>query len=68
MNKSHKRFLGLGIIAVLLVALVLSSTAIAQELLTVTYMQSGTYDKAAEELATSFQAETGISVNVVSFP
>jgi multiple sugar transport system substrate-binding protein len=68
MNKSHKRILGFGIIAVLLIALVLSSTAIAQEELTVTYMQSGTYDKAAEELATSFQAETGISVKVVSFP
>lgn len=36
--------------------------------LTATYMQSGTYDKAAEALTGPFASQTGVSVSVKAFP
>ncbi|RPI97776.1 MAG: extracellular solute-binding protein, partial [Chloroflexi bacterium] len=68
MNTSHYRVLSFGMVLVLLAALVLSGTVTAQDELTVSYMQSGTYDKAAEELAPRFEEETGVAVKVVAFP
>ncbi|HVO44054.1 MAG TPA: extracellular solute-binding protein [Aggregatilineales bacterium] len=55
------------------VAFTFSSTAkptLAQDVkqITVTYMQSGTYDKAAEALAVKFEKDNGVKVKVVSFP
>lgn len=69
MNTSHKsRYIGLGLVILLIAAFVLSGVVVAQDEMTVSYMQSGTYDKAAEELATQFETETGIAVKVVAFP
>ena len=48
--------------------LVFTITANAADELTVSYMESGTYDKAAEELAERFGQEHGITVNVAAFP
>ena len=68
MNTSRHHILGFGMVVVLLAALVLSGTVTAQDELTVSYMQSGTYDKAAEELAPRFEEEVGVAVKVVAFP
>ncbi len=67
-SRKHRRVGIVLVISVLIAAFVLSGVVVAQDQLTVSYMQSGTYDKAAEELAVNFEAETGISVKVVSFP
>lgn len=68
MSMSKYRILSLVVVIALVTAFVLSSTVVAQGQLTVSYMQSGTYDKAALELAERFEAETGIAVKVVAFP
>jgi ABC-type glycerol-3-phosphate transport system substrate-binding protein len=70
MNKSRAyRYFAASIALAVIVALGLSGMAVAQEgELTVSYMQSGTYDKAAEELAPRFEEETGIKVSIVAFP
>ncbi len=55
----------------LLVAASFSLTASAQssvKQITVTYMESGTYNKAAEALAPQFEKDTGVKVKVVAFP
>lgn len=36
--------------------------------ITATYMQSGTYDKAAEELKPKFEADTGVKVELITGP
>ncbi|MBX6322534.1 MAG: extracellular solute-binding protein [Rhodospirillaceae bacterium] len=51
-----------------LLALFATPDAAADEELTVTYMESGTYDVAARELATEFEKLYGVKVNVVAFP
>jgi ABC-type glycerol-3-phosphate transport system substrate-binding protein len=55
---------------VLLVAAMFTVTANAQtaKTITVTYMESGTYNKAAEVLAAKFEKDTGVKVKVVAFP
>ena len=53
----------------LLVLTGFSAPALAQtKQITVTYMQSGTYDKAAEGMAPDFEKKTGVKVKVVAFP
>ncbi len=65
-----RRLITVSMMLVIVLALVLAGNVSARQggELTVTYMQSGTYDKAAEELAAKFEAETGVKVTVVSFP
>ncbi len=53
----------------LLVLTGFSAPALAQtKQITVTYMQSGTYDKAAEGMTADFEKKTGVKVKVVAFP
>ena len=53
-----------GVTALASVSLLLGLPAFAADELTVSYMEAGTYDKAAEELAERFGQERGITVNV----
>jgi multiple sugar transport system substrate-binding protein len=53
--------------AILAVGLVSAVPAVAQSL-NFSVMASGTYDKAAEELAPAFQAKTGAKTTVAAFP
>ena len=69
-NRSRRIRAFVVLMLVLVMSGVLTSvTAVAQnEELNVSYMQSGTYDKAAEELAPQFEQQNNIKVNVAAFP
>ncbi len=54
--------------ATAIVLAVAGGTARAAEGLTVTYMESGTYDVAAKRIAEEFGRERGVEVKVVAFP
>ena len=47
---------------------VFASVSVSAAEITVTYMQSGTYDKAAELIQADFEKETGIDVEFVFAP
>jgi ABC-type glycerol-3-phosphate transport system substrate-binding protein len=65
----HRMRLGLSVLpaAVLAIGLAASVPTQAQSL-TFSVMASGTYDKAAADAATAFQAKTGTKVTVAAFP
>jgi len=49
-------------------ALMAGLSAAAAEELTFSVMESGTYDKAAKEIAEAFKAKTGATVKIAAFP
>lgn len=71
MNKKRTLFVvtTLVVVALMLVGSAVPRTVVAQgNAITVSYMESGTYDKAAEALASEFEKETGVKVSVAAFP
>ncbi len=66
--KTHRLIVAVTLLLVVTALALNGNVSARQTEMTVSYMQSGTYDKAAEALAASFEDETGIKVNVVAFP
>lgn len=58
----------LQLFGVLILALLISGLAVAQDSITASFMEAGTYDVAAEALAGPFEEETGVAVDIVAFP
>lgn len=74
-NKNIRHFALVSVALLMIVAIMFSLTPAAQlnaaqdvKSITVTYMESGTYNKAAEALAPKFEKDTGVKVKVVAFP
>lgn len=65
---SRRRLLLAGTLALAIPAFASFNAAAQTKEITVTYMESGTYNKAAEALAVEFEQENGVKVNVVAFP
>ena len=55
-----------GLLAILLIGLFALNVSAAE--ITVTYMQSGTYDKAAEKIKADFEKNSGVTVELVAAP
>ncbi len=81
MTKRRGFHVGVRFLALLLVTVFLLSTSIGctnkagkdsssalSGPITATYMSSGTYDVAAQEVAAAFQQKTGVEVRIVAFP
>jgi multiple sugar transport system substrate-binding protein len=76
----HKKWLtGVGLLTILAVltgcvapapiqAPAAEAPSLAGTEIVVTYMQAGTYDKAAEQIIPAFQADTGINVELIAAP